>query len=122
MVEYESIDNILSNQAVTKRAKEKWDGKSPTERIRSSLKYKHIFIKHNLPSNDWLNSFSSLSRHQRNILIKGELIRTYDSLPNNVKTVIKHKFGLSRFSSKWFKLSPKDKKILLKSVLCNVQE
>lgn len=119
MAENENIDNILSNQSITKRASEKWDKKSPIEKMHSSSKYKHIFVKHNLPSTDWLNSFSRLNKFQRNILIKGELIRTYDALANREKTFIKKKFGLSNFATKWFKLSPRDKKILLNSILNN---
>lgn len=119
MAENEKIDNILSNQTVTKRASERWDRKTPAEKLRSSSKYKHIFVRHNLPTTDWSNSFSRLTKYQRNILIKGELIRTYDALANSDKTIIKKKFGLSHFASKWFKLSPHDKKILLNSILNN---
>lgn len=119
MAENESIENILSTSTITKNASERWNRKTPSEKIRSSLKYKHIFVKHNLPTTDWSNNFSNLTRQQRNILIKGELIRTYDALANMEKTRIKQKFGLSHFASKWFKLSPQDKKILLNSVLNN---
>lgn len=119
MAENENINDILSNHTVTKRAKERWDKKTPTEKLRSSSKYKHIFVKHKLPTTDWSNPFSRLTKYQRNILIKGELIRTYDALANSDKTVIKRKFGLSHFASKWFKLSPQDKKILLNSILRN---
>ena len=111
--------DILSHKSIRERASARWDSKSATDRIRASSKYKHIFVKHNLPSNDWSNTFSELTAPQRNILLKGELIRTYDSLENNVKTKIKRKYGLSQFSSKWFKLPSTDKKILLNSILSN---
>lgn len=110
-------ENVISIHTLKKKAKERWDAKTPSDKLRSSLKYKHIFIRYKLPMSDWSNCFSKLTKHQRNILIKGELIRTYDALANSDKTVIKNKLGLSRFASKWFKLSPKDKKILLNSVL-----
>lgn len=110
-------ETLLSRKSIVSRAKEKWDAKPSAEKVRSSRKYKHIFEKLHLPSVDWNNEFSKLSKSQTNILIKGELIRTYDSMPNREKTKIKNKFGLSSFSSKWFRLSPSDKKILLNSIL-----
>lgn len=119
MAENENIENVISNHTIKKRAKERWDAKTPSEKLRTSSKYKHIFVKHNLPTSDWSNCFSKLTKQQRNILIKGELIRTYDALANSDKTIIKNKFGLSHFASKWFKLSPQDKKTLLNSILNN---
>ena len=110
-------NNLLSRESIVERAKEKWDSKTPNEKLRSSHKYKHVFDKLNLPSVDWSNEFSKLSKSQANILIKGELIRTYDSMPNKDKTKIKKEFGLSSFSSKWFRLPPSDKRILLNSVI-----
>ena len=114
-----NINTILSHESIKKRAEEKWNSKSNTEKIRSGHKYRHIFEKLKLPSVDWDNAFSDLSNCQANILIKGELIRTYDSMPNRDKTRIKECFGLSSFSSKWFRLPSCDKKILLNSVLKN---
>ena len=119
MNENENISNLLSRTSVEKRASERWDSKTVTERLRTSSKYKHIFTKYHLPSNDWSNIFNELTSQQKNILLKGELIRTYDALANKDKTKIKNNFGLSHFSSKWFKLSPQDKKTLLNSVLHN---
>ena len=113
----ENTKNFLSRDSIIKRAEERWNSKPSSEKIRSSRKYKHIFEKLNLPIVDWDNEFSKLSTSQTNILIKGELIRTYDSLPNSEKTKVKRKFGLTTFSSKWFRLLPSDKKVLLNSVL-----
>ena len=113
----ETTKDYLSRDLIVKRAEEKWNSKAPSERIRSSHKYKHIFDKLKLPSVEWDNEFSKLSSSQTNILIKGELIRTYDSMPNKHETKIKNKLGLSTFSSKWYRLPPSDKKILLNSVL-----
>lgn len=113
----ETKHNILSRELIVKRAKEKWDAKPSVEKIRSSHKYKHIFERLKLPSVNWDNEFSKLSQSQINILVKGELIRTYDSMSNKEKTRIKNEFGLSQFSSKWFRLAPCDKKILLNSIL-----
>ena len=109
--------NIISSKLIKKRAEERWDSKSKDERVRTSLKYRHIFVKHNLPMEDWSNSFSKLTKYQRNILIKGELIRTYDALSNKAKSLIKKKFCLSHFKTKWFKLSADDKAKLLTSIL-----
>ena len=99
--------NIITN------AKEKWDSKSNANRVRAGSKYQHFLEKFELRANSWANCFDKLSKRQQCVLIKGELIRTYDSLPNISKTKIMHEFGLSVFSSKWYKLPGKDKKILL---------
>lgn len=119
MNENEKANNLLTYSSLEKRASDRWNKKTITERLRASSKYKHIFLKYHLPSNDWSNIFNGLTSQQKNILLKGELIRTYDALANTDKTKIKNKFGLSHFSSKWFKLSPQDKKTLLNSILHN---
>ena len=108
---------LLSQDEIREMAIKRWDSKTPSERLKASSKYKHIFIKHNLPSNDWTNAFNDLTDSQKSILLKGELIRTYDAMSNHIKSKIKSEFGLTEFSSKWFKLSPKNKKKLLTSVL-----
>ena len=113
----DNISNVLSHESIVKRTEEKWNLKSSVDKIRSGRKYRHIFEKLNLPSVDWDSTFSELSKNQTSILIKGELIRTYDSMPNRYKTHIKERFGLSTFSSKWFRMPSCDKKILLNSVL-----
>lgn len=115
----DNVNTILSHDTIVKRAEEKWNSKSSTDKIRSGYKYRHIFEKLKLPSVDWDNAFSELSKSQVNILVKGELIRTYDSMSNKDKTRLKERFGLSSFSSKWFRLPSCDKKILLNSVLKN---
>ena len=115
----DNVNNILSHESIVKRAEEKWNLKSSVDKVRSGHKYRHIFEKLNLPSVDWDNKFSELSKSQANILIKGELIRTYDSMSNKDKTRLKERFGLSSFSSKWFRLPSCDKKILLNSILKN---
>lgn len=112
-----NINNILSYSAIAERAREKWNSKVSTEKVRCGKKYHHIFEKLNLPQVNWDSQFEELSKSQTNILIKGELIRTYDSMANREKTKIKEHFGLSAFSSKWFRLPPCDKKVLLNSVL-----
>lgn len=114
------IGDLLSRNTIEKRAKARWDSKSEPERIRASSKYRHVFEKFKLSHNSWNGSFDSLKRAQRNILMKGELIRTYDALSNKQKTEIKKKFGLSTFSSKWFRLPSNDKKKLLELVLSDV--
>ena len=112
-----NLSNTLSHETIVNKAKEKWNSKISADRIRCGRKYHHIFEKLNLPKVDWDNQFDDLSKSQINILIKGELIRTYDSMPNKEKTKIKNHFGLSMFASKWFRLPSCDKKILLNSVL-----
>ena len=113
----EATKTVLSRDSIVERAKEKWDSKPSLEKLRSSHKYKHIFERLKLTSVECDNEFEKLSKNQINILVKGELIRTYDSMSNKDKTRIKNDFGLSTFSSKWFRLPPCDKKILLNSVI-----
>jgi hypothetical protein len=113
----ETTKTVLSRDSIVERAKEKWDSKPSLEKLRSSHKYKHIFERLKLPFVEWDNEFEKLSKNQINILVKGELIRTYDSMSNKDKTRIKNEFGLSTFSSKWFRLPPCDKKILLNSII-----
>ena len=76
-----------------------------------------IFNEKNISMCDWKNLFDFLSKQQQILLIKSELIRTYDALPNIDKTRIKKKFNLSTFASKWYKLPSSDKNKLLKFVL-----
>ena len=114
------IDNnasrILSQKAIIRRAENNWNRRDISKRLSAGSKYKHIFKKFHMKENDWKNDFAKLSESQRSILIKGELIRTYDGLSNRKKTALKQYFGLSTFSTKWFKLPPGDKKILLTSI------
>jgi hypothetical protein len=104
---------IVSKGAITRRAERNWNERDEDKRVKAGNKYKHIFKRFHMPENDWKNDFADLSKPQQSILIKGELIRTYDSLPNINKTVLKNKLGLSTFSTKWYKLPPIDKKTLL---------
>ena len=113
---------LLSRKSIIDRARNRWNSKTKIEKIRSGHKYKHIFERLKIPTVDWNCEFSKLSKKQANILIKGELIRTYDSMPNKDKTYIKNCFGLSVFSSKWFRLPSCDKKILFNSVLKDGQQ
>lgn len=112
-----TVSDIFNKDSIVKRAEEAWNVKQEKERLRAGKKYNHIFVKLNIPIVGWENTFNNLSYHQKVILIKGELIRTYDSLPNKDKTLIKNKFKLTMFSSKWYRLSNKDKNKLLKYVL-----
>ena len=118
----DNLDSLLSHEAIIKRAEHKWNLKSSMDKIRCGRKYRHIFEKLNLPTTNWDNPFSSLSKRQMNILIKGELIRTYDSMLNIDKSHLKERFGLSSFSSKWFRLPSCDKKILLNTILRHEQK
>jgi len=99
------------------RAKLSWNNKSDSSKIKAGNKYQAFLEKFNLPTNDWLNDFDNLTKHQQNVIIKGELIRYYDSLPNIQKTYIMREFELSNFSSKWYKLSGADKKKLLNYII-----
>ncbi len=109
--------NSLDKTSISIRAKDKWNSKSEDSRLRASNKYKFLFEKFKKPIHDWRDTFDHLNKFQRNILIKGELIRTYDSLPNTEKTKIMRELELSKFSSKWYRLEPEDKKKLLNYVI-----
>ena len=113
----DTTSKILSKKAIVCRAERNWNERDEYKRICAGNKYKHIFKKFHMPENNWKNDFAGLSECQQSILIKGELIRTYDKLPNFKKTALKKHFGLSTFSTKWFKLPPSDKKILLTLIM-----
>lgn len=113
----ECDNGILSRKRIVENARAKWDAKTSEEKLSSGRKYRHIFERLSLPSSDWNSRFSELSRHQASILIKGELIRTYDTMPNSDKTRVKRRYGLTTFSSKWYRLPSVDKKTLLNSIL-----
>ena len=108
---------FLSKREIVARAKKKWDSKSERVRLMCGKKYQHIFDGLKLKTVCWDNNFDKLTQSQRSVLIKGELIRTYDGLPFHDKITVKRIYGLERLSNKWFKLAPKDKKLLLNSVL-----
>ncbi len=111
------VDNILNRTEILARAKLSWDNKSDEARLKAGGKYQHFLNKYKLPTNDWHNDFDDLTTHQQNVIIKGELIRFYDSLPNIQKTHIMRNFELCTFSSKWYKLPSSDKKKLLNYVI-----
>lgn len=111
------LKDIFNKESINNRTRENWNYKDKNSRLKSGGKYQHIFDKVKKPIIDWSEEFDKLTKHQQNILIKGELIRTYDSLSNHDKTTLKREFELSTFSSKWYKLPSADKNKLLKFVL-----
>lgn len=111
--DFNNVEEIFNKQKITERAKEDWGYKCVEARLKCGNKYRHILAKRNEVPNPWSNEFDELSDFQRLMLIKGEMIRTYDSLPNSDKTKIKDKLGLSEFCSKWYRLNSSDKKKLL---------
>lgn len=111
------LNDIFNKKSIRHRAKEHWDFKSESSRIKSSNKYKHIFSNKNVILQEWNKTFDELSKPQQVLLVKSELIRTYDALPNIDKTKLKKQFSLSKFSSKWYKLPSSDKSKLLMFVL-----
>ena len=94
-----TLSDVFNRTSIYLRAKEHWDFKCVKERLRCGKKYSHIFGDKDSSLVDWSNPFESLSLKQKKLIIKGELIRTYDSLPNIDKTYIKNKFRLSVFSA-----------------------
>lgn len=112
------MDSTILNKAdILARAKISWNDKSDEEKAKAGRKYQPFMDKYSLKTNDWLNDFDGLTKHQKNVVIKGELIRYYDSLPNIQKTHIMREFKLSAFSSKWYKLPGVDKKVLLNYII-----
>lgn len=115
-----TLKDIFSKESIIKRAKENWDLSSTFYKVKKApKKYNHIFRGKNIVINDWNNIFDNLAVPQKRILIKGELIRTYDDLPNSDKTKIKKLLNLSVFSSKWYRLPKEDKNKLLKHIYVN---
>ena len=110
-------ESILNKTEILERAKNKWNDKTESKKIKAGTKYQRFLDKFNFTISNWDNCFDELTKYQQNIIIKGELIRTYDSLPNISKTRIMRDFGLSSFSSKWYKLPSSDKKILLNHLI-----
>jgi hypothetical protein len=58
-----------------------------------------------------------LDEPNQNVLIKGELIRTYDAMLISDKRKLCSEAMLSKFQTKWFKLTNDDKTKLLEYVL-----
>ena len=110
-------NELLNKHEILARAKLSWDEKSNEAKLKAGSKYQIFMEKYNFPFNDWLNKFDLLTKQQQNVIVKGELIRYYDSLPNIQKTHIMRDFELSNFSSKWYKLPGIDKKKLLNYVI-----
>ena len=116
-MERESNVLVLSKSSIKNRAMDRWNKKSNSDKIRDGLKYEHVLKKLGLASNAWSCDFYALTKHQQSLLLKGELIRTYDSLCVSDKLKVKKKFNLSRFSNNWFNMDKKDKKTLLKVLI-----
>ena len=87
-----TLSDVFNRTSIYLRAKEHWDFKCVKERLRCGKKYSHIFGDKDSSLVDWSNPFESLSLKQKKLIIKGELIRTYDSLPNIDKAYIQNKF------------------------------
>lgn len=112
-----TLKDVFNDGSIMARAKDNWNFKSKISRQMCGKKYSHIFMKHNLKMNDWINDFDDLSISQQKLLLKSEIIRTYDSLPNTDKSKIKNKIKLTVFASKWYKLPSEDKKKILKLLI-----
>ena len=112
-----TVKSIFNRKAIEQRAQENWDFKNQRSRTSCGRKYNHIFVKHKMTMNPWENDFYGLSPSQQKLLLKSEIIRTYDALPNSDKSKIKFSLGLSTFASKWYKLPSEDKKKILKVII-----
>lgn len=113
---YFSIEDILDKKQVVARAKSKWDCLTIPERMNKGRIYRHIAINDNNLSS-WVDAFDNLDKQHQNILIKSELIRTYDSMLMSDKRKLSSEANLSKFKTKWFKFTNEDKTKLLNHVL-----
>ena len=111
---YFSIEDILDKKQIRERASNRWDSFNPIERIRESRKYSHIT---NYRVSEWVSEFNFLDESKKNILIKGELIRTYDNMLLSDKKKLTNEAHLSKFETKWVKFSSVDKDKLLTYIL-----
>lgn len=111
------IGNKFDSDGIYYTAKYSWDILSDDEKKRKGDKYakqdKISFIK----NCHWNVEFDALNDKQKKLLMKAVLINTYDSLDNVVKTRIMKEYGLSKFSSKWFRMPNIDRALLCSSVL-----
>ena len=107
------IDFIFNREAIYLRAKERWDKKTISERLKAEKKYKHIMVLKSYNDIDWNRNFDKLLNFQKFLLYKGEIIRTYNNLKNIEKTYIKRTYNLDEFQTKWHKLSHNDKMKIL---------
>ena len=112
---YFNFEDIIDKEQIRRRAKSAWDIQNPLEKLKSGKKYLHA--SDGIRPIDWLCPFDALSEKQRNILIKGELIRTYDRLLLSDKKKLTNEACLSTFQTKWYKMSSIDKQKLLKHIL-----
>ena len=111
-----TLDDLLIRNYVSQRTREKWDREGDEYKECRGAKYAHIFKNPNNVLN-WKVDFSELSRGQQSVLMKREIINTYDLLSHEEKKKLQDKLNLSRSPNKWFNLPPKDKKKILKVIL-----
>ena len=112
---YFNFEDIIDKVLIKRRAKSAWDELNPLEKLKNGKKYFHA--SDGVRPIDWLCPFDVLSEKQKNILIKGELIRTYDCLLLSDKKKLTNEACLSTFQTKWYKMSSIDKQKLLNHIL-----
>ena len=113
---------FLSSVRIMSLARNSWNGKSDNEKRKIARKYNHFFRDLGLSHRDWSNTFDMLTKPQRKVLFKRELIKVYDSLDNSIKSNIMKDIHLRKFSSKWFKMPSCDKRTLLNYLWHDGQE
>lgn len=106
--------DIISYEAILKRTEDDWDCKTFKEKKRKGKKFTYVCKLYNVKDNNWILPFNSLSSFQKSLLIKGEVIRTYNALPNKDKTILKNYWNLHKFATKWYNLLSVDKITILK--------
>lgn len=112
-----TLDDLLIRNYVSQRTREKWNNEDDENKEYRGLKYAHLFQKSNNVL-DWKVDYSDLTKGQQSLLMKREIINTYDLLSHEEKKKLQNQLKLSRSPNKWFNLPPRDKAKILKVVLC----
>ena len=112
---YYTFEDIIDKNHIKLRAERFWNEQNQIQRIKEGKKYIHAC--NGLHPIDWVYDFKHLNERQQNVIIKGELIRTYDNMLISDKKKLTNEACLSKFETKWYKMSPKDKNKILKHIL-----
>lgn len=112
------IGHKFDSNGIYYNAKYSWNALSSEEKQKKGNKYsKSDSIAQYIKDCEWNVEFDELNEKQKILLMKSILIKTYDSLSNNIKTEIMKEYGLSKFSSKWFRMPKNDRSTICSKVL-----
>ena len=103
------LDDYVSLESIRKRAIENWDNKTVDEKRKKSERYKHVSEIYGYYGLKWNKSFLELNDFQQMVVMKAEIIRTYDMLNVYYRKVFNEYLGLEENAKKWHLLSFKSK-------------